>query len=170
MGQTPPPEVEPVSLTQLALVALGTFLVLFFLLEAFDPRWIAPFRGPATAPTSTAAAPSPIALRPLPRPPATNGSVESGEPVGGTEGPQTEQARSGAGSKLAVVAPAGDGAALRAEPGSAGQILARMQAGAGVELTGQEREVEGGRWVEIRTGDWIGWLEAEFLTPAEAPP
>jgi hypothetical protein len=45
-----------------------------------------------------------------------------------------------------------------------------MQAGAGVELTGQERQVEGRRWVEIRTGDWIGWLEAEVLAPAEAPP
>jgi hypothetical protein len=167
MAQTPPPsphrsqrEIEPVSLGQLALLALGAFLVLFLVLEAFDPRWIASFRGPPPAATTPVALPSPIALRPLPRPAGANGALEADQSAGPGE-------PAGAGPKLAVVAPDGEGAALRDEPRAGAQVLARMQEGAGVELTGQEREVEGTRWVEIRTGDWIGWLEADLLLPAE---
>jgi hypothetical protein len=165
MPQTPPPEIEPVSLTHLALLTLGTFLVLFLLLEALDPRWIASFRGPPPTP-ATSLAPSPIALRPLPRPPLPDGAEAAGQPAGGGG----VSSGSGAGPKLAVVAPLGEGAVLRAAPGGAGQELARLPAGTGLELTGQEQVVEGRRWVEVRSGEGLGWLEAALLAPAETRP
>jgi hypothetical protein len=64
-----------------------------------------------------------------------------------------------------VVAGSGSGLFLRREPGQ-GEIIAAYPDGTAVTPLGQERTLDGRRWLRVRTPDGRdGWMAADYLHP-----
>lgn len=64
-----------------------------------------------------------------------------------------------------VITGSGQGLFLRAEPGQ-GAIVRAYPDGTRVILLGETRELDGRRWLKVRTPDGeVGWMAAEYLRP-----
>jgi hypothetical protein len=171
------PEVQPLSLKWMALISLGTFALVFLLLEVLDPRWINIFRGPPPPPSTaiSPAAPGQRATAPTARAAPTPKSVVPGAGPGSTPSapsaqPDKEQLnRAGAGlTRVVVVETEGQGARLRADPDPEAEVLEVLEEGTILELTGRESEADERLWIEVRVSDGpSGWVAADFLAPAE---
>jgi SH3 domain-containing protein len=165
------PDVRPVPLRILLALGVGVFLAGFLLSEAIDPRWIGGRAAPAPTPTRV---PVTLALRPLPTPrerrPATSPVALGPESSGDSESGAPHSSDSpDAGPILALVVETdGSGARFRATPGALGTVLAVLPEGTTVELSGQEAQVDGRLWLEVRDSDGqLGWVAAEFLADSE---
>jgi len=59
---------------------------------------------------------------------------------------------------------------VRAEPGTGAATIGTLTAGSrGVYATGERAAVNGGEWKQIRLGDTLGWVSANFLSPDDGP-
>lgn len=59
---------------------------------------------------------------------------------------------------------------VRAEPGTGGAPVGSLSAGTrGVYATGERASVNGSEWKQIRVGDTLGWVSANFLSPDDGP-
>jgi hypothetical protein len=60
-----------------------------------------------------------------------------------------------------------DGLSLRTTPATDGERIALLPEGAALTPTGQEQQVEGRRWRQVRDGQGReGWVAADFLSPS----
>lgn len=165
MSEPDPHEVRPVSLSRLIGICLGTFLVVFLVLELADPRWIGWGR-PRQAAVPALASPQPLALR-VPLPTRVRRTSSSPQPAASPGPSETGPAAEGmeAGSPQAVVVDTnGESLRVRATPGPAEEAVGMVEEGSTVELTGGEAEVDGRRWLEVRVPNGpTGWLPADYL-------
>jgi hypothetical protein len=156
----------------LLALALGVFVAGFLLSEAVDPRWIASRSVPAPTPTRV---PVTLALRPLPTPrlrrpansPVALGPEVSAESEGAASAPV--EPADAAPTLAVVVETDGRGARFRSTPGAQGSVMAVLPEGTTVELSGQDAQVDGRLWLEVRDSDGqLGWVAADFLAAAES--
>jgi len=68
--------------------------------------------------------------------------------------------------RAVVVETEGQGARLRADPAAEAGVLAVLEEGTMVELTGQEAETDERLWLEVRAHELTGWVAADFLAAA----
>lgn len=119
---------------------------------------------PSRTPTS-AAMPTPVPSTPTTSaPPATPAAPTA------TPAPEVEPERA------EVVGTGGQGANLRAQPGTSGALLKTVPEGTRVTIIGPDRDVDGRTWRNVRLEDGTeGWLIAEAVqslaepTPTPAP-
>ena len=179
MSDASPPEVRPISLKRLAAIALGTFLIAFLLLEALDPRWVGALRTPVEPGRAAAATPAALAQPPGSQPQRRLSVPRAAGPGGARAGSPVPVARVEAGgeapdravsatAQAVVVETNGQGARVRAAPSSDAAVLAVLDEGAVVDLTGEEQEVNGVVWIGVRAANGAGgWVAGDFLAAGE---
>lgn len=73
--------------------------------------------------------------------------------------------------RVEVFGTGNQGANLRADPGTAGRVLQSVPDGARLTVIGEDREVDGRAWRNVRgDGGTAGWLAAEVVRSLNAPP
>lgn len=111
---------------------------------------------PATATPTSTATPSPAPT--VSSPPAVLPTGASTPP------PATPRPE-----RVEVVGTGGQGANLRAEPGTAGRLLQTVPDGTRLAVVGPDREVDGRTWRNVRgDGGTVGWLIDEAVRPVDA--
>ena len=169
-------DVRPLSIWRLLAISFGTFLVVFLILEAMDPRWLGVFRSSSQSPDAAATAragpqaSSTVTARgralqpagPAARTPAAARATSPATPeLAG--GPSQGGMFSG---RAVVVETEGQGARLRVAPAAQAGVLAVLEEATIVDLTGQEAEADERLWLEVRAHGLTGWVAADFLAAA----
>jgi len=179
MSDASRPEVRPVSLKRLVAITLGTFLIVFLLFEALDPRWVGAFRTPVEPSRAAVATPAALALPPGSQPRRRPAVPQAAGPGGARAGSPVPVARVEAGgeapdravsatAQAIVVETNGQGARVRSAPSPDAAVLALLDEGAVVDLTGEEQEVNGVVWIGVRAANGAGgWVAGDYLAAAE---